>query len=733
MKKSKAFSKFSPDLLKTPWFYFFVFLFSNLLLSYCHLSIEASLWVGLTGLALPLLIAWRVLPPPDGKKPPHLQEFLPPVAGWIWALTIGIALFSRFYQLTSLSVWPLYDEGMYGSYAAQLSQSWNWKFFFGPSQAPPLYLWGLALLFKGWGVSLFTLWLYPAILSLITVPVGFWAARAFFSKSFSFFCGTLLALGFWPLYTGRLGVMTGLVLLVECLALGCLGHFLRRKEGGEGNKEALTLGAVTGLGFYTYLHWPVMAAAIAIPVFFFFRREAQNRAPHVSRRAGLFLAAGGLVLAPLAVAFFREGTGQIGDYLKHLSATSSHSFADQLSVSLSYAGALFWGMDLSFHTYQPLWGGYLNPLLGALFFLGLLESIRRWREPLNQWLLLALFLFLLPGLLTSERATSRMILALPILLVIAVFGFHRLLGSSKTKNTGLAWALLVLSFGLDFYHLAGGYGTIWKNLDHWKGYEKSYSRYQAYLLLEKTAASDGPGLIFNDFVPSLADQTLSVAVYDFNAAQNPKRSLAQTRWAAVITNVNYRPFLKARFPDGKAYWISKEMNSPDGGWMLWLFPATPSRLETLQRWQAASQALEPFIHESLCYVPGNSFEKMSVILQKAYPAFQGDSFLESCFWEKMADLSTRQALAHLTPSDPRAVAENLSSAVQKGYPAAHLFRNLGIDAWRNNDIPRARRHFQQAIHAPLNLTDAESALKITSSLPKNLPTQGSDEPRGLNP
>src|SRR6185295_15841956 len=233
---------------------------------------------------------------------PSALEFVPPIAGWVWVLTLAVALFARFYQLTALSVWPLYDEGMYGSYAAQLARSWNGEFFFNPSQAPPLYLWGLALLFKGAGVSLFTLWLYPAIISILTVPAGFWAARAFFSKSFSFFCGCLLALGFWPLYIGRLGVMTGLVLLTQCLALGFLGRFLRGKKGLEGARDALGLGTITGLGFYTYLHWPAMAVALAVPLFLFCRREFRARRPGAIQRAGLFLAAGGLILLPLGTA-----------------------------------------------------------------------------------------------------------------------------------------------------------------------------------------------------------------------------------------------------------------------------------------------------------------------------------------------------------------------------------------------------------------------------------------------
>jgi 4-amino-4-deoxy-L-arabinose transferase-like glycosyltransferase len=715
MKNRKTQNNFSSSKLC-----FFVFLIVNVILSYFSLPLETTLWVGFLGLALPLGLAfWEIQTDSFFSKPMSQSEFLPPIPIWAWIILCLLAVWIRFYKLTTLSVWPLYDEGMYGFYASHLSENWDWKFFFGPSQAPPFYLWGLGMFFRFFGVSLYTLWLFPAIISLLIVPAGYWAARQFFSKSFSFILGCLLGLSFWPVYVGRFGVMTGLVLLAECLVLALLGKFLGEPDEKKRKWNAIGLGIGTGLGFYTYLHWPLMAAMVYFTVFLSILPGFKKKPFLSCKLYGSFLVASFITASPLGFAFFREGGNQLGDYLHHLSATSSGSLAGQLAVSLSYISSLFWGMDLSFYTYQPVWGGYLNPILTSFFLIGLLELFFRRKTLLAQWLLWSLFLFILPGALTSERATSRLILVVPVLLAVSAWGVTQFFLASKPKNFRLFMILLTISFGLDIYHLHGAYAQVWNKLNHWKGYEKSYPRYQAYLQLETIAKEKGPGFIFGDFVPGLQDQTFMVATYGFNAAQNLKIQSEKASWAAVLTNIHYQPFLKNRFPDGKAYWVSKNMNSLDGGWMLWVFPLEPSRWKDVKRWQSASQALGPYIEKNLCYVPGRSFSDISFALQNAYPSFQGDPFLESCYWEKMADISLKQALSTDRHSgsitDTKGAIQCLSSAVKRGYPAAHLYRNLGTDELMAGNPLKAREYFRMAVQSPLNFTDAARYLEIVNS------------------
>src|SRR5579859_4271019 len=449
-----------------PKIYFLVFLTSNILLSYFPFSLGAKLWIGLFGLVLPWVFALRYSSKTDAAE--LLQkDFLTPVSAWVWGLMGAAAVLIRFYKLTSLSTWPLYDEGMYGYYAAQLSRRWDWQFFYGPSQAPPLYLWLEAIVFKVGGVSLFTIWFLPALISSLLFPTAYWAARGLFPRSMSFLLAGLFGFSFWPVYVGRFSLMTGLVLLVECLVLGALARCLSETSSNRLFWKAVFLGALLGLGFYTYLHWPVLAVLVGLTFLFFILGEGRSpRFPGFKIFTGFLLAFVG-VLLPFSLGVFREGIGQFLFYLNHLSAaTHALSWKNQAAVSISYLSSLFWGMDLKYHTYQPVWGGYLNPVLDSLFLLGLVEALRRRREKFCLWLLAGLVLFTLPGVLTSERATSRMILVFPVLAVMIALGWRRLWGEkSRSRRFSLLLALSVLSIALDGYHLAYAYPKVWKNLD----------------------------------------------------------------------------------------------------------------------------------------------------------------------------------------------------------------------------------------------------------------------------
>lgn len=686
---------------------------SNAFIAYTHFPGPIA-WVGV-GLGLGTAFLWiRFSNPKNSENAFETGEFIPSTPFWAWILLLALSLFLRLNRLDTLSAWPLYDEGMYGYYALHWGEPGRSLFFFGPSQAPPLYIWGLHLFFKLFGASLSSLWLFPALISFLILPAGYWASRQFFTASFSFAMALFFGLGFWPVYVGRFGVMTGLVLLFECLVLGLAGNLWNEKDPSRLPWKAFILGVGWGLGFYTYLHWPLFAGWImATSLFVLAQTHFKKNRRLFWKTAAYLLVSSFLTLLPLASAFFREGGTQYWDYIRHLASPSGLTIVQRISIALSYIGSLFWGMDLSFHTYQPIWGGYLNPIMDTLFFVGLVQAVRNWRHPRYAWLLASLFLFILPGLLTTERATSRLILVVPILGALAILGSMTLRSHSRKWNLGVLLILFSFSAALDFYHLTGAYGGIWKNLETWKGYAKSYARFQAYGHLKKIAQAQGPGFILDGLEPGLADQTLVVACQSFNALDHPEIPPRQVRWVGVLTNVNNRPFLKARFPEGRAFWLSKNLGEPDGGWMLWVFALTPDRWPEIRRWVAADRALSIVEEQLLCYVPGLSFNGICRSLETLYPLFEGDRFLETCYWGKLADLSFKSNILGknkkaLSPPSPRAC---LQQALRLGYPAAHLYQRLGLLEWMSGNKARAELDFKKAIRAPLNMTTAVDDLK----------------------
>jgi 4-amino-4-deoxy-L-arabinose transferase-like glycosyltransferase len=71
--------------------------------------------------------------------------------------------------------------------AYKLFKKWDWNLFLSGYQIPPAHFWGQALFFHVAEPSLSHLWLFPTFLSMGVLGLGYWAARQYFSKTFSFF------------------------------------------------------------------------------------------------------------------------------------------------------------------------------------------------------------------------------------------------------------------------------------------------------------------------------------------------------------------------------------------------------------------------------------------------------------------------------------------------------------------------------------------------------------------
>lgn len=694
----------------TEWVVFFLFVVTNALISFGPFPLSLDIVLGLGGITLPFLfLSLHTFPKPSGKGSSVDPKFLPDIPFWAWGGIVLLGFILRFIGLTTFSVWPHFDEGLVAHFAMGLTQHWDWDLFHGTNQMLPLYLWGEALCFKWMGASLFSLWFFPAVLSCLTVVAGALAARQFFPQSQAFLMTALLSFGFWPVFIGHFSMMTVLLVLAEIMSLYLLG-LVYNSDPSQLNIRSVLLGLSLGLGFYTFVSWPVVALVVGAG----FLALWSSRFPSRQRIATLiyFCSTILLMVAPFLWTVLTKGYGH---YVLNLIAENpAHFLMDQWKISFSYLSSILWGMDRQFFTYQPVWGGYLNPLLGALFFLGFLEVLQNRGRGIPRWLIFGFFLFLLPGLLTRERETFRIAPLIPVLLVLVVLGWNRLMKITSPKRTLLATVLLlILALGFDLHHLSV-YHHLWDSQDSWKGYAKSRERCEANRILGTISHQYGSGLVFSNFVPGLSDLTLDVADNSYNAMNNPSLSADKAQWAAVLINVNDRPFLDKRFGSSKAFALSKEVMAPDGGWMLWIVPLTPKNRGDFGRWIKANYVLGPFIESNLGQLHDESYEKTITSLMIVEPYFQGDPFLETVYWEKMSDLYLKQAILGSGQPDPRRLDQGigaLNNALSLGYPSAHLYNHLG-NLWllRQNE-QEARKAFQNACRTPLNLTDSTDRLK----------------------
>jgi hypothetical protein len=356
--------------------------------------------------------------------------------------------------------------------------------------------------------------------------------------------------------------------------------------------------------------------------------------------------------------------------------------------------------------------GFLNPCLGALFLIGFLELWRFRLFPWAKWVLCAFFLFLLPGAVTNFFEIYRITADLPLICLLAALGFNAILYQfhfSKWKNIFVFFLLAFLSLGFDVYHYEGpGQLNDW---DYWIGNKRhldSVDFSRAYPILENEHRKGAPLLMLLNLNNHDADQTINVITSPFNEAGRFGALNQTAQEAAILVNGNYEPFLKKELPDSQWTWLSPDIPNDYGGLMLGFVPVDSRTSEILQRWKKADDVLnqnnEDFIE---------STSQPSAVALKGlyahYPVFQGDRFLESVFWDKVAFYEVFQK------SMPEAVAA-LKKGITAGYPSAQFFNELGDLFAYFGYKKEAEDYFKKAIKCPVNRTTAVEHLKHLKSI-----------------
>lgn len=696
-----SFSQFAFTCGRNRWLYFSVFLVGNSIISFLgpQLPFYPLFALGILFVALPIFIAWRTSGSSEIDRPLiYKQEFFTHIPWFIPLALFGICIFLRFYRLETLYYWPNSDEGWTLINAVELAKHWDWKFFYTSAEVPPLTLWAVAAMFKTNAPTFFSLWFPAAVVSCLTVASGYFAARQYFSKSLALIVGCLFGFSYWPLFIGRTCLQGPWLPLWVCLVLWVLGKFLKLEPSQPRGKLLILLGFFSGLGSFLFTPWPAVTFFILLFITWRFLIVEKKNWKLFSLFFGSLL----ISLVPFIIAFLSQKPGQ------HVASVAAWSgffpWKHQIPVVFHYFTCLFWGdFDPNAAYTAPLWG-FLNPILSAFFFLGILEALPFRKSKEVRWFSLFFLILLLPGLLTMNLEALRIYSLLPLLLTVSSIGFFSLLSKLPLKESVVfLTVVLLISGGMDFYELSKP--LLDRDL-HPKAFgqnRRSLERWRAYQTLFAASQNQGPGIILTDFDPDCPnDTTLYGMTYPFNAAYNPSLDPNLATWAAMFINVNYNPYLKDRLPGTQWIWLSQDLHIDDGGYMLALVPLTPENRKVIFAWLPAHNA---FHSTNLLWYSQTSLEWDKILnsLQNAEALGRTDPFLSSVYWEK------RAAYLYKKRDFPNSL-DAYTKAINFGYPTAGLCYRFGDLLWALRDIKDAIPAFQKATQAPINYTLAAQAI-----------------------
>lgn len=343
-------------------------------------------------------------------------EFTGSPSRWGWAFVITALVLAgilRFYNLGHWPPGPYRDEAYNGLDALGVLEGNHALFFPANNGREPAYIYLVAAAISFLGPTMLALRLPAAIAGTLAVIPAYLLGQAWFGRVAGGLAALLLAMTFWPVHLGRIGLRAGLLGPLLALALW-LGTSAYRKHRGV---WWLAAGLVYGLTFYTYL------AARLTPFFLlllavYLVATGRRRALWDEGRILWFFLGAALVVAPFAWLLGRDPSlilgraGQVSVLNPEIhGGNPAGALVSQTGKAL---GMFFWRGDtilrhnalLNYEVVlrddNPLGRPVFDPLMAVPFVLGVGWCMRQWRRPAAAAILLWQLVMLLPTILAED-------------------------------------------------------------------------------------------------------------------------------------------------------------------------------------------------------------------------------------------------------------------------------------------------------------------------------------------
>jgi 4-amino-4-deoxy-L-arabinose transferase-like glycosyltransferase len=322
-----------------------------------------------------------------------------------WAAFIGIVLlaaFFRFYAMDQVPPGPHYDETIDARLALDIRAGARPVFFSQGWGREPLYHYLVAFVMNWIDMPLTALRVTSAILGTLAVALAFLLLRRLFDWRMAAIGSAWMACSFWTISVSRLGVRD---IAVQPFAVGAMLAFWQWKKSSSSSSSkaiiwSVASGALLGLALYTYQSsraLPILIVLFIAYLVIFDRKQLASQWKCLI----LCLTLAAVIAAPLVI------------FLAiHPDAESGRAFMSEPIQQLlrGNAGPALAGAfaTLKMFTFsgdaQVLYNVPGRPALallaGAMFYIGLILALARFKQSEYAFVLLWLFTALAPAMVT---------------------------------------------------------------------------------------------------------------------------------------------------------------------------------------------------------------------------------------------------------------------------------------------------------------------------------------------
>ncbi len=383
---------------------------------------------------------------------------------------LGITL--RLWRLESIPPGIWVDEALKGNTAAHLIEDGSFRLLYSfnlGGEIEGLFIWLISLAFRAFGISIFSLRFFPAIIGGFTITGIYLLTKegAFLhpdEKENAHYIGLLaaffLAFSFWHINASRVAFRAIMVPFLLCFSM----YFLLKGLRTEKFHAIFVSGLIFGLGLHTYISFRIAPLILPLPLsFYWLYYIKQGKKQKYLYLMLVFILSAFLTAAPMLIYYLYNPDhfwGRISELGNQFG--TAHYFSSLPRSVAAHLGMFNFRGDPNWRHNIP-GEAMLSRPLGILFVTGFtvgLYHLRQWIKAGNYRLTAVytlilgwFFVMLLPGMLQINQIPHSVgvLGVLPVVYIISaagVFLIFKFLNEKLSRKKILISTFVILFFSI---------------------------------------------------------------------------------------------------------------------------------------------------------------------------------------------------------------------------------------------------------------------------------------------